>query len=155
MPQEQYHASLHACMGEWESYLFQQAPLPTNLTGVPITISVVGPNCVETPVNTVTSDPLTGAYGSAWTPTTAGTYTIYASYPGSYSYSFSTAATVVVVTAAPTATPTVTPTPTPVPTNTSTASNVNTNTLAMYLALGVIAIIIAIAIVGLLILRKK
>ena len=67
-----------ACMGEWESYLFQQAPLPTNLTGVPITISVVGPNCVETPVNTVTSDPLTGAYGSAWTPTTAGTYTIYA-----------------------------------------------------------------------------
>jgi hypothetical protein len=146
-----------ACMGEWESYLFQQAPLPTNLTGVPITISVVGPNGVETPVNTVISDPLTGAYGSAWTPTTAGTYTIYATYPGSYSYSFSTAATVAVVTAAPTATatPTVTPTPTPVPTNTSTASNVNTNDLAMYLAIGVIAIIIAIAIVGLLILRKK
>jgi hypothetical protein len=139
-----------ASMGAWEAYLFQQAPCPTNVTGVPVTITAVGPSGTSTPIATVTTDGVTGAFGCAWTPTTPGTYKIYAVYAGDDSYSYSTAATVAVVTAAPTVTATPTPTPTVAPSNLATTADLMT-----YMVIVAIVIIIAIAIATVLLLRKK
>ncbi len=135
-------------MGAWEAYLFQQAPCPTNVAGVPVTITAVDPSGTSTTIATVITDGVTGAFGCAWTPTTPGTYKIYAVYAGDDSYSYSTAATVAVVTAAPTIT--ATPTPTVAPSNLATTADLMT-----YMIIVAIAIIIAIAIATVLLLRKK
>ena len=146
-----------ANMSVWMDYLYMQnATLlnaPPDCTGVPVTLTAVSSTGTTVNLGTVTSDS-DGQFAYQWTPTTAGFYTVYATFAGTNAYFESygeTAASVAITSASATATPT----PTVTPTSTSTASNVNTNTLAMYLIIVAIAIIIAIAVVGLLILRKK
>ena len=143
-----------ASMGDFMAYLYQQAPCPTNLTGVPVSIDAVGPNGTIH-IADVTSDG-SGTFGYLWTtPATTGQYTITATFAGDDSYGFSSAETVVGVTAAPIATATPTPTVTATPTS-SPVSNAATSTQVMtYIVLVGIAIIIAIGIVGALILRKR
>ena len=89
----------------WMQHLFEQQPLPTNATGVPVILTAIDPNGNYINIGTVTSD-ITGAYGCNWTPQVPGTYTIIATFKGSASYGSSFAQTYMSVSeAAPTASP--------------------------------------------------
>jgi hypothetical protein len=133
-----------ASMDAWMEYVYHQRSIPTNATGVNVSLDTVDPNGNNVHIGDVTSD-LTGAYGYVWKPEVPGTYKIIATFAGSASYGSSFAQTYMGVgEAEPTAAPTTIP-----QTNTATAADIMT-----YMAIGVIAIIIAIAIVGFLMLRK-
>jgi hypothetical protein len=124
-------------------YLYMQQPMPTNATGVPITISVLDPNNNYHEVGTTTSD-ATGLYSFAFTPEVPGKYTLVASFAGTESYFSSSAETALNIDIAPTASP---------------APLQATSLADQYILPGIIGIIIAIAIVGailaLLVIRKR
>jgi hypothetical protein len=123
-------------------YVYQQQPLYNNMTGVPITISVIDSNNNFRDIGTTTSES-TGTYAFTWTPDISGDYRVIATFAGSNSYYPSSADTHFFAGETPTHEPVVTPI-----SNAATPAD-----LLTYLAAGVIAIIIAIAIVGLLIIR--
>jgi hypothetical protein len=132
-------------MTQFMEAVYEQQPMPTNITGVPVTISVTDSNGNHYDIGTVTTNP-TGFYSLTWTPTIAGNFTVTATFAGTQSYYGSSADTAFCASAAVSATTT----PVPVTENFATTSD-----LMMYMVGGVIAVIIAIAIVGLLIIRKK
>jgi len=125
--------------------VYQQQEKPYDITGVPITISVVDSNGNFRDIGTTTSDS-TGHYGFTWKPDIPGDYQIIANFRGSNSYYPASASTYFY------ASETVAPdnTDTGLPTGIATTSD-----LLTYLAAATIAIIIAIVIVGLLLLRKR
>jgi hypothetical protein len=90
-------------------YLHTQASMPTNGTGVPISIDAVDPNGNYVHIATVTSD-LSGTYSYTWKPENAGDYTITATFAGddSYGTSWAETHTSVVEATATTAPPTTT-----------------------------------------------
>jgi hypothetical protein len=133
-----------ASQSAWMEYVYMKQEVPSNATGVPVTISVLDPNGNYYTVGTTTSD-IGGTFKLAFTPQVSGEYTIYATFAGSGSYYKSSAETAVSIGAAA-----ATPAPTAAPL-TDVATNAN---LMTFMAIGVIAIIIAIAVVGLLLLRK-
>ncbi len=100
-----------ASMEAWMEYMFQQRPMPSNATGVPVSIDAIDPNGNYIHVGNVTSD-ITGTYGLEFTPQVPGTYHIIATFAGSNAYGGSFAETYMAAgpapqtTAAPTATPT-------------------------------------------------
>jgi hypothetical protein len=124
--------------------VYQQQPMYSNMTGVPITISVIDANNNQREIGTTTSD-LSGTFALTWTPDISGDFTVIANFKGSNSYYPSSAEAHFFAGETPTHEPIATP----------VTGLATTNDLLTYLAAGVIAIIIAIAIVGLLILRKK
>jgi len=124
--------------------VYQQQAMPNNITGVPITISVIDSNHNQRDIGTTTSNVM-GEFGLTWTPDISGDYQVIATFKGSNSYYQSSASTFFFAGETPTHEPVVTPL-----TNAATISDLMTYNIG-----GVIAIIIAIAIVGLLILRKK
>jgi len=127
----------------WMEYVYMQQPMPTNTTGVPVTISVLDSNGNYRQIGSTTSD-ASGMFTFTWTPDIPGDYTVYAIFAGSQSYYGSSAETSFNVNAPATVTPTATP-----------QSNLATTAdLMTYIVAAAIAIIIAIAIVGFLILRK-
>jgi outer membrane protein assembly factor BamB len=126
-------------MSAWMEYLYEQQPMPTNATGVTVTLDVVDANGNFRSIGTATSD-TSGAFSYMWEPDIPGKYTLIATFQGSESYYASYAETAFGVTEAPAATPTPTPLALP-PTET-------------YFAVSTIAIIIAIAI-AVVLLRKK
>lgn len=126
-------------------YIYQQQPLPSNITGVPITISVLDSNNNYRTIGTTTSNAL-GSYGFTWTPDIPGDFTIYASFAGSDSYYPSSAATQFYAGI---------PASTPVPTAIVQSNLATTRDLMLYIVGAAVAIIIAIAIVGVLMLRKR
>jgi outer membrane protein assembly factor BamB len=132
-----------ASMKEWMGYVYQQKPMPTNFTGVPVSIDVIDSNGNYRNIGTSTTDSR-GIYRLAWTPDIPGTYTVFASFAGTKGYWPSSSETgFAVMNAAPTA---------------SSYPVVNLPPIEMYIAAGVIAIIIAIAIgfaVTILVLRKR
>jgi hypothetical protein len=121
-------------MKGWMEYVYMQKPHPTDVTGVPMTISVVDANGNYREIGLVTSNS-DGFFSLSWTPDIEGKYTVYANFAGSESYWPSHAVTAFTVDSAPT-----TPAPTQAITPTSAADT--------YLLPGIIAIIVAIAIVG-------
>jgi hypothetical protein len=124
-------------------HLYRQSAMPTNITGVPVTLSVLDSNGNCNPVGTTTSD-ASGTYSLTWTPTISGNFTVFATFAGSKSYYGSSAETHFYASEAPAATPAPTPPP---------ASMADT-----YLLPATIGIIIAIAvatIVIVLMLRKR
>ncbi len=129
-------------MTQWMEYLYQQKPLPTNATGVPVSIDVIDGNGNFRNIGSTTSD-ATGAYSYVWQPDIPGKYTLTASFAGSESYYSSVAETAFAVTEAPSK-----PQPTELPQSTAD----------LYFVPAVVGIIIAIVIVGallaLLLLRK-
>jgi outer membrane protein assembly factor BamB len=127
-------------MTDWMEYVYQQKPLPTDVTGVEVVLSVLDPNDNYYEVGRATSD-ASGFFSCMFTPEVPGKYTIIATFEGSEGYWPSYAETAINVEEAPAATPA----PTPVP-----QAPVET-----YFTASTIAIIIAIAIVGFLILRKR
>jgi hypothetical protein len=130
-------------MADWMGHVYQQQPMPTNFTGVPVTISVTDSNGNTRIIGTATTGP-SGTYSLAWKPDITGNYAVVATFQGTNGYWPSSSETSFVVD------PAAAPAPTTAPvTGLATSADVLT-----YIVIGVIAIIIAIAIVGLLILRK-
>jgi len=124
--------------------VYMQQPMPTNITGVPVTLSVIDSNGNYRQIGTTTTNAM-GNYGFSWTPDIPGDYTVIATFAGSGSYYSSSASAYFHASTVPTATPVVT-----------AASNLATTTdLMTYIVAAAVAIIIAIAIVGILLLRKK
>jgi outer membrane protein assembly factor BamB len=130
-----------ASMGQWMEYLYMQKPIPTNATGVEVTLDTIDPNNNFVHIGTVKSD-TSGMFKKMWTPEVPGEYTIIATFAGSKSYYSSYAETAIGVSEAP---------PAPAAPEPAAAQP----PLDMYILYATIAMIIAIAIVGILLLRKR
>jgi hypothetical protein len=132
-----------ASMTQWMGHVYQQKPLPTNFTGVSVTVDVLDSNGNYRNIGTAVTD-ATGTYSLQWKPDITGKYTVIATFHGNNGYWPSYSETSFAVDpAAPTASPY------PV---------VNLPPTEMYFAASTAAIIIAIAIVGaviVLMLRKR
>ncbi len=134
-----------ASMSAFMEAVYEQQPMPTNITGVPVTLTETDHNGNTYTIGTTTSDS-SGTWAYNWTPPIPGNYTIVATFAGSNSYYGSCAETHIYASApAPTAAPTASP-----PTGLATTSTVE---------LGIVAIAIIIIIIGavivLLLLRKR
>ena len=123
----------------WMEYLYMNGPIPSDATGVEVTIDVIDSNGNYRNIGTTSSD-LTGTYALMWEPDIPGEYTIIATFAGSGSYGSSFAQTYLGVVEPPQPTP---PEATP-------AAMTDT-----YLTGSTIAILAGIAIAVFLILRKK
>jgi hypothetical protein len=132
-------------MDAWMEYMYHQAAMPTNATGVSVSLDAIDPNGNYIHIGDAVSD-TAGNYGFSYTPEVPGTYQIIATFAGSNSYGSSFGTTYLTVDEAAS---------TPVPTATPQTNLATTADLMTYMAVGVIAIIIAIAIVGVLLLRKR
>jgi hypothetical protein len=126
-------------------YVYQQQPVPADVTGVPVTLTETDHNGNTYTIGTTTSDS-SGTWAYTWTPPIPGNYTIVATFAGSNAYYGSCAETHIYASSpAPTAAPTASP-----PTGLATTSTVE---------LGIVAIAIIIIIIGavivLLLLRKR
>jgi uncharacterized protein YfaS (alpha-2-macroglobulin family) len=131
-------------MKDWMGYVYQQKPLPTNFTGVPVQIYVLDSNGNYRQIGTATTD-TSGMYTLTWIPDVQGNYTVYAEFGGTQGYWPSSAETSFNVIQAPTASPT-------------TTATVNLQPTEMYtLAIGaaIIVVIIVVGAVIALMLRKR
>jgi hypothetical protein len=90
-------------MSAWMEYLYEQQAMPTNATGVEVTLDTLDPNGNFVHIGTVTSD-MSGGFKKMWEPEVPGEYTVIATFAGSESYWASYAQTYVGVTEAPAAT---------------------------------------------------
>ena len=132
-----------ASQKDWMEYIYMQQPCPTNVTGVPVSISVLDSNGNYRQIGSATSDG-SGMYTYTWTPDISGDYTVYAIFAGSESYYPTAAETSFHVSESVTPAPTATP-----------VSNIATTTdLMTYTAIAAIAIILAVAVATVLLLRK-
>jgi hypothetical protein len=131
-------------MASWMEYLHLQRPMPTNATGVDVTLAVVDANGNYREIGTATSD-ISGTFSYVWQPDIPGKYTVVASFKGTESYGSSFAETAFTVAEAP-------PAEEPSPTINTVVANPN---LEMYIAIATVLIIVAIAVIGMLLLRKK
>jgi len=123
-----------ASMTQFMEAVYMQQPMPTNVTGVPVTISVTDSNHNCYVIGTTTTD-ASGTYSLTWTPIIPGNFTVTATFAGTQSYYGSSAETHFY--ASPPS-PTASPYPSPVTGLASTAS----------LELGIAAVIIVIIIIG-------
>jgi hypothetical protein len=131
-------------MTKFMEAVYEQQTMPTNTTGVPITISVVDSNGNLRQIGTTTSTAY-GTYALTWTPDISGDYTVIVNFAGTQSYYPATASTAFHASE---------PAPTTAQTNTVTQSSA----ADMYLLPGIIAIIVAIVIgfaVTIIVLRKR
>ena len=102
--------SSDASMREWMGYVYQQQIMPTNFTGVQVTLDVIDSNGNQRNIGTATTDE-TGMYSLTWTPDISGSYTVIATFQGTNGYYPSYAKTTFSVDEAhPTEMPTSTPT---------------------------------------------
>jgi hypothetical protein len=91
--------------------VYEQQSMPTNLTGVPITLYVVDANGNYRSIGTTTSDAY-GSYSLTWSPDIAGNYNVIATFAGSASY-YGSQTSSSFYAAEPAATPTPVPTQAP------------------------------------------
>ena len=134
-----------ASMSQFMESVYMQQPMPTNTTGVPITINVLDSNGNYRTIGVTTSN-ADGTFAYTWTPDITGDYTVTATFAGTGSYypSQASAAFHASETAASSS-----------PTSGSQSNLATTSDLLLYMTVGVVAIIIAIAVVGLLLARKR
>jgi outer membrane protein assembly factor BamB len=123
-----------ASESQWMEYTYMQQPMPTNTTGVQVTLSVLDSNGNNRVIGTTTTD-ASGTYSLSWTPDISGNFTIHATFAGTNSYYGSSAETHIHASSAA-----ATPAPTASP-----ASNLASNTTLEY---GIAAMIIVIVIIG-------
>ena len=128
-------------MTAWMEYLWHQQAMPTNATGVEVSLDTIDPNNNYVHIGTATSD-TDGLFSYMWTPEIPGKYTVIATFAGSKSYWGSYAETAIGISEA-------------VEQPTPTEQIVQLPPFDLYIIGATIAIIIAVAIVGFLILRKK
>ncbi len=134
-----------ASMGRWMEYMFENQIMPSNATGVPVTLTAIDPNGNIIPIGTVTSD-IHGKYGTQFTPEVPGQYQIIATFAGSKAYGPSSDSTYMAVREA-------SATPTPVSTETP-SSAADMYFVPVAAGLFVLIIIVLILLVVLL-LRKR
>jgi hypothetical protein len=128
----------------WMEHVYQQQPLPSTITGVPITISVLDSNNNYRTIGTTTSNTL-GTFGFTWTPDIPGDFTVYASFAGSNSYYPSSAATQIYASLPATHEPTATP-----------VTGLATSSDLMNIGIAIIVVIIIIGVVlAVLMMRKR
>jgi len=126
-----------ASESHWMEYVYQQQPIPTDVTGVPVTLTETDHNGNTYTIGTTTTDS-SGTWAYNWTPPISGNYTIVATFAGTNSYYGSCAETHIYANSpAPTAAPTASP-----PTGLASTSTVE---------YGIVAVIIVIIIIGALI----
>jgi outer membrane protein assembly factor BamB len=133
-----------ASQSQWMEHVYMQQPLPSNTTGVLVSIDVLDSNGNFRSIGTATTD-ATGNFGFTWTPDIPGDFTVFASFAGSNSYYASSAETSFHASEAATPPPSATP----------ITGFATTGDLMTYMAVSVVAIIIAIAIAVVLLLRKR
>jgi outer membrane protein assembly factor BamB len=129
-----------ASMKDWMGYVYQQKPLPTNFTGVNVSISVIDANGNQRNIGSATTD-AKGYFTLTWLPDIPGNFKVIATFSGTNGYWPSSSVTSFNVMEAH---PTATPTPAPPASNTD-----------MYILGSAIAIIIVIIIVGALIVMMQ
>jgi len=132
-------------MREWMNYLYGQQAMPTNATGVHVSLDVVDANNNFRHIGDATSD-ATGTFSFQYTPDIPGKYTVIASFPGSESYYPSSAESSFAVDLAASHAPTST-----VAAQTSMADQYFVPAIAGLF----VAIIVIGAVLALLVLRKK
>jgi hypothetical protein len=136
--------SSDASMKDWMGYVYQQKPLPTNFTGVEVTIDVLDSNGNYRNIGTATTD-TTGLYSLTWTPDIPGNFLVVATFQGTNGYWPSYSETTFAVSQ---------PHPTTAPVATAAPSMAD-----QYILPGIVGIIVTIVIVGvvlaLLMLRKR
>jgi len=124
-------------------YLYQQAPAPSNDTGVTVTLTAIDPNGNAVNIGQGTSDSA-GMFQIMYTPKLSGLYTIIAQFSGSGAYFASSAETSMAVAAASTATPA----PTQPPTN-------NVSSMDFFGLSAAIIVVIIIAAAAIIILGRR
>ena len=130
-------------MSSFMESVYMQQPMPNNLTGVPVTLSVLDANGNYRTIGTTTSDAM-GTIAFNWTPDIAGAYKIYATFAGTNSYYPSNAATAFYASE---------PAPTPAPTSEPIQSAADMYFVPAIAGLFVLVIVVAI-VLALLMLRK-
>jgi hypothetical protein len=131
-------------MSAWMEHLHMQKPMPTDVTGVSVSLEILDPNGNTYNIGTVMTDK-SGTFKKLWQPEIPGEYVVTATFDGTESYGSSWAETVVGVVDAPATSPIDQPELVMPPTE-------------MYFAISTAVIVAAIAIVGAmlaLILKKK
>jgi outer membrane protein assembly factor BamB len=129
-----------ASMSHFMEAVYMQQPMPSNTTGVPVTLSVIDSNGNYRQIGTTTSDS-SGMFSFTWTPDIQGSYTVWASFAGSNSFYGSSAETSFHASAAPA-------TSTPIPVTALPPTE-------MYIGAAAAAIIIAIALSTVLIVKMQ
>jgi len=119
-------------MKDWMGYIYQQQLIPTNFTGVPVTISVLDSNNNYRDIGTATTT-TAGTYSLTWTPDIPGNFIVYANFAGTQAYAPSNAQSSFTVMGEPSVT--------------SAPSTPTSNTDTYVMTFG-IAIIITIIVVG-------
>ena len=133
-----------ASMTQFMEAVYEQQPMPTNTTGVPVTISVTDSNGNCYPIGTATSSP-SGFYSLTWTPTISGNFTVTATFAGTNSY-YGSSATTAFYASNPPATPASTEAP---------IGNVATQSTLEYIGIAIIIVIVIIgAVLAILVTRK-
>ena len=79
-------------MTQFMEAVYEQQPMPTNITGVPVTLYVLDSNNNYRSIGTTTTN-ADGDFGYTWHPDISGNYTVYAVFAGSQSYYGSSAST--------------------------------------------------------------
>jgi outer membrane protein assembly factor BamB len=123
-----------ASMTQFMEAIYEQSPMPTNITGVPVQIAVLDSNGNHYPIGTVTTDQ-SGTFSLTWTPNIPGNFTVYATFASTQSYYGSYAEAHFYAGSPP---------PTPAPTASPPSGLASTGTVE----LGVAAVIIVIIIIG-------
>jgi hypothetical protein len=132
-----------ASMSQFMEAVYMQQTMPTNVTGVPVTLTETDHNGNSYVIGVTTTDSR-GEFSYQWTPPIPGNYTIVATFAGTGGYYGSSAETFTYASAASAVTP--------------TASPVNLVSTQNYIMWGVAAIIIVLVIIGasiMLMLRKR
>ena len=132
-----------ASMSQWMEFVYMQQPVPTNVTGVPVTLSVIDSNGNYRQIGTTTTDS-SGTFSFSWTPDITGAYTVIATFAGSGSYYGSSAETHFIASA-----PAATASPYP------TVSLSATGTAIAEAAIGIIVVIVIVGVLIMLMQRKR
>jgi hypothetical protein len=135
-----------ASMTQFMESVYMQQPMPTNLTGVPVTISVTDSNGNHYNIGSTTTDPSTGFYSLTWTPIVPGSFTVTATFAGTQSYYGSYAKTAFYASSPP---------PTPAPTAAPVSGLASTGSLELGIAVVVIVVIIIGVVLAVLTVRKR
>ncbi len=136
-------AASDASMKDWMGYVYQQKPMPSNFTGVDVTISVIDGNGNFRNIGVAKTD-ASGSYSLQWKPDIEGKYTVIANFAGTNGYWPSYSETAFAVDPAP-----ATPTPTAAP---------EKSMADLYFIPAIAGILVAIIVVGIaiiLVLRKR
>jgi hypothetical protein len=134
-----------ADQGHFMATVYEQQPMPANLTGVPVTLTDIDPNGNSYTIGTVTSNQF-GTYSFTWTPSLTGSYTIIATFAGSGAYYGSSADTYLYAGS---------PAATPAPTASLPTGLASTGSLELGIVAVIVVIIIIGAILAVLMLRKR